>query len=645
MYKVDEDVEFYDKGKWVAAVVTNLEHKATSKMGDPQVAPYLDYTLRLKGNDELVESAAVSDLRMPSSYQVGDEVDFYQQGDDGGGMWIPGMVTKVRYKSPSNSNYRRVPHYDVTLEHYDRDIENVLADNLHTHERYRVSDRIQFHHKDASTDQWVPAVVLSVKRSKIGDQHESAYTLQLSDSDEIVHISNPNDDELRVDIAPLLDPQYQEGEVVEFYNEHAAGHPWVAATVIRTQKKEISKRDQRQAPYYDLELNDTREIVHGFGNVVRQDIRALVDPVHLEGDSVMFYSDDEGELTWLDAIITHVEYKSISTTDPRQVPCYCLKLTASGDAVEDAFGDLLQPASLYSEESFTSSDHSEVLFTVGDRVEVHRDDVWEPGMVLDMFESEAGAIFYTVRYDDMSSEDAVAESRVQGLFTQLGVQVSVRDSAGKWQWGIIVDSDAPGKTAQMGSHRYHVLTHVDAPFEVVHCAPKDVMPFRHIFEQHEIVEVMISDDDHHDELDVMSWQRATVEDVDTDTRTYTVQVGEHVWRDIEGSAMRRLFMVGDFVRVLRHRMTTGNSFKGAPDWVKGVVVSIEKVSYMTHTADEPEGHLYEYSVLRVDDTTGESDTGPAIIKVSMHGIQHVTALSQIFRCKIYNSHADLFTQV
>ena len=48
-----------------------------------------------------------------------------------------------------------------------------------------------------------------------------------------------------------------------------------------------------------------REIVHGFGNVVRQDIRTLVDPVH-EGDSVMFYSDEEGELTWLDAIITGV---------------------------------------------------------------------------------------------------------------------------------------------------------------------------------------------------------------------------------------------------------------------------------------------------------------------------------------------------
>ena len=641
MYHVDEDVEFFDQDKWVAAAVTKLEHRVTSEINGPKKAPQLGYTLRLKGNNELVECSSMRNLRMPSLYQVGDEVDFFHEGDDVGGMWMSGLVTRVRYQSPSKSNNRRVPHYDVALEHSDRDIENVLADNLQMHERYRVSQQIQFHQKGKSVDQWVPAIVLSVERSRADDNHhESAYTLELPEDNEIVRINNPHDDELRVDIAPLLDPHYEEGEVVEFYSEHATGYPWVTATVIETREKEISNRDQRQAPFYNLELSETGEIVHGFGNVIRQDIRALVDPVHLEGDFVKFRCEDEGQVTWLDAIITHVEYKQISITDPRQVPCYCLELTDSGDAVEDAFGDLLdlptntdlpkniytdlptdtgQSARLYSDESSSVGDHSEMgfhemVFHVGDRVEVYCNDAWEPGMVLDVSDTDAGPIVYSVRYDDMTSETDIPESRVQGLFTQLGVQVSVRDAAGDWQWGIIVDSDTPGKTAQMGSRRYHVLIHVDPPFDVIHCAPKDVMPFRHIFERHEIVEVILSQD--HAELENMYWQRATVEDVDMDTETYTVRVGEHMWVGIKGSAIRPLFMVGEFVRVLRHRMTTNNAFKGEPDWVKGVVVSIQKVSYTTHKAHEVEGHMYEYGVLHLDAKNSEFDTGPAIMKVS-----------------------------
>ena len=77
-----------------------------------------------------------------------------------------------------------------------------------------------------------------------------------------------------------------------------------------------------------------------------------------------------------------------------------------------------------------------------------------------------------------------------------------------------------------------------------------------------------------------------------------------MWTNIEGGAIRPLFMVGNFVRVLQHRITV-SGFKGEPEWVKGVVTSINKVPYMTEAALEAEGHLYQYSVLRLDSNTDE----------------------------------------
>ena len=234
-------------------------------------------------------------------------------------------------------------------------------------------------------------------------------------------------------------------------------------------------------------------------------------------------------------------------------------------------------------------------------MEVLGDEFWEPGIISGVTKAGARAV-YSVWYDNMSSERGVEQSRMQDLFAQVGVRVSVRDSQGDSKWGIVVGCEPLGKTSETGSHMYQVLTQLDAPLEVVRCEPKDLMPFRHIFEEHEVVEVMIPD--HDDEPDVMSWQRATVEHVDKDTMDYTLRIGADLWTNIEGGAIRPLFMVGNFVRVLQHRITV-SGFKGEPEWVKGVVTSINKVPYMTEAALEAEGHLYQYSVLRLDSNTDE----------------------------------------
>ena len=696
MYQVDEDVEFYDEDRWVAAVVTKFEDKAISETDRRNVT---NYSLRLKEDDQIVEYVLDNELRIPSLYQVNDEVDFYNT-DGVVGAWIPAMISKVTYKTLSDSDHRQVPYYNLKLRDTNQDVEDALAADLQMHAQYGVDEEVEFYEKSAGAGAWVTAVVIDVKYGEIDGLRVPYYDLELTATGDTVR--NTTSELLRHDIAALLDPDYQEGEPVEFYDDDGENNSWVSAIVTKAQYQEMSKDDHRQVPCYDLELTGTGDMVqHAFGSVLRPDIRALLNPVYLEGDEVLFHAEDDGKVTWLDAIVVQVEFKPISKNDPRQVPCYDLRLIASGDIVENAFGYLLRrdtkptqapkvnvdkpaqapkvnvdkltqapkvnvdksttserdesprhslrrsapllefssPASTHplparkrkrsqflektpSQVRFETEssmnlpgDHHEDIFVLGDRVEVHRNNIWEPGMISHVSESDTTrAVLYSVRFDNMFYETGIEQSRVHGLFDQLGVQVSIRDYRSNWKWGIIVDYDTIGKTAAIGSRRYHILTRLNAPFDQVQCEPKDVMPFRHTFEQHEIVEMLVPDDD--DELEAMSWQRATIEYVDKDTMKYTVSIGTHEWTDIEGSALRPLFMVGNFVRVLRHRITV-RGFKGDPEWVKGVVASIQKLPYISEEAEETEGHMYQYSVLCLDkDQTDNSGKRLDIITVN-----------------------------
>ena len=140
----------------------------------------------------------------------------------------------------------------------------------------------------------------------------------------------------------------------------------------------------------------------------------------------------------------------------------------------------------------------------------------------------------------------------------------------------------------------------------------------------EVVEVEVEHPD-----SVTSWQCATVKHYDKGTMSYTLRIGAQSWGGIKGDVIRPAFIVGNFVRVLHHRITD-SKFRGHPEWVPGVIISVQKVAYVSA---ETEGHLYTYRVLRLDaDTKGKA--GSNILTVTIYALD--------MHCRGFNAYQHLF---
>ena len=683
VYHVGEQVLFFDDdtAKGEAAEITKVEYKPMSDV-DNRTVPF--YNLKLTGTSTLISDAAATQLSRPATsatattnttdsnakspkqadlettYDEGLEVEFFEEQN---GKWVAAEVSKVEYKVLGEAGTEEVARYELELANGNL-VTDVSGDKIRSNE-FKVGEKVEYLRDTvAGEDVWVKATIeqLSYKSTDYSP-HPTVphYRLKLADNKHGVQwIEDAVESKLRWDITLLVSPVYNIGDKLQFCVEDDAGNKtWVPAVVKKFEHKTLCEGDSRRVPHYKLDLGD--EFVDDVCNdAVRHDITPLLDPAYAPGDEVEYFDKSVDEGVWLAAIVTQVGYLAISASDQTQVPHYRLKLTEGEGSIDDAFGDqmrYLHQASKQSDQSPLASpskrangNHpdseavdatfgitaeellnleldNEDVFIAGDRVEVRCEYGWIPGVVSAVTPSESSP-FYSVNYDDMSTEDGIEESRVQGLYTQLGCRVVIHhdDDTGDTSWGVVVDWDKleneeaedvvdwnqlENEVAEEGSYRYHILTDLDAPFEVV-SHPNAMMPLRHIFDVYDIVEVEVQ---HVDETGAqsMSWQRATVEHVDIATMTYTLEIGHKSWPAVKGELIRPVFAVGGFVQVLLHRITD-EKYEGKPAWVPGVVCSIKKVLYVS---DGNEGYMYKYSVLRLD-THAKSDTGPNVITVNLN---------------------------
>ena len=639
VFSVGKRVKFHDADAgddvWLPAVVTKIEYKAISETDSRQV-PH--YELELVGQEEMIEDVLAFDLQSATEevpdpapkhdvYDKGEQVEFYFE-DFAIHTWVAAVVIDVQFRlmdgtTTETGEGETIPYYTLKLVKSQKFIENVLGDVIREDitsmmvPTYEKGDEVEFHFEDDDT--WIAAWVVQVVYkdfSQTDHRHVPFYRLKLKENGEF--IKNVLGDQLRFDIAQF--PIFAAGEKVEYLAEETPGEQaWVPVVVKKMEFKEIGQNN-RSVPHYDIEIISSAELVEDvLGDTLREDVSQMMSPVYQMGEQVEFR--EEGG-AWLPAIVEQVGYVTISETDQRLVPWY--NLVIDNEFVKHSFGDQLRrlvsssnlherPHFLKSGQQalghlgrsgrrlsldgslaqFTHAQHHEDGFTVGDRVEVLYKHSWQPGVVSGVTQSATGTA-YSVWYDHMSSDKDIAQARVRGIFGQLGVRVSVLDNEGNSKRGIVAGWDPLAGSSQTGNYNsYHILTNRNAPLQVMQSSPQDVVPFRHEFKQYETVEMLMKDQDGR-----QHWQRATVEDVDKDTVTYTLKVGSKTWQQ-HGDFIRPFFMVGNFVWILQHSVTSQKKLR-VLRWVLGVLISIKPVANATESADNVQGQQYEYSVWRLD---------------------------------------------
>ena len=657
-YAVGEHVQFRDAeagdDAWLPAVVKKIEYKAVNETDSRQV-PHYEVELTEDDADEIVEDVLAFDLRLATEealddalpkhdvYETGEQVEFFYEDPETGGSWVTAVVLDVDYRPKDEmaiqSDEDDIPHYKLKLVESERLIENVFGEAIREDitpmmvPTYAKGEEVEFHFADEET--WHTAVVEQVAYKPFSEKdfrQVPFYRLQLKENGQFV--PNVLADQMRVDIAHF--PVFAAGEKVEYLDHDSPGkQAWVTAVVKKMEFKTIGDSN-RPVPHYDVEItnsdDDAEEVEDVLGDALREDITQMLSPVYEMGERVEFRGDGGA---WLPAVVEQVGYVTISETDQRLVPWY--NLLIDNEFVKHSFANQLRrvaPSSSLQEHTqflhsgqqnlghlritrrasfdgshsqFTHANHHEDVFTIGDRVEVLYKHSWQPGTISRVKKSVTGTR-YSVWYDHMSSDKDIAQARVRGIFGQLGVRISVLNSERNSKWGIVAGWDRLVDSPQTGHHNsYHVLTKLDAPLEVMQSAPQNVIPVRDEFEQHETVEVLMGFDDNK-----TKWQRATVQDVDKDTMTYTLKAGNRLWKQ-QGDFIRPYFMVGNFVWVLHHSITGQRKLR-VLKWVLGVLVSITPVVDTTEGAENVGEQSHEYVVWRLD--KGRIEEGN-MIKVSM----------------------------
>ena len=547
---------------------------------------------------------------MSNMYAVGEQVEFHYMFNDED-EWVPSIITKAERKS--NADGQIVPHYDLELETHEYDITGALDDNLRIPAFYEAGTAVLFY--DKKTSDWVKATVKEIKfqAASSDDQRQMpSYVITSNQQDRIQ--AQPS--ELR------MLQLYKQNDRVEFCEHDTGEENWVEA-IVRSDATHvaISESNLHQIQVYDLQLNTNLK----GGNLIKKgvdfdSIRPLAitaaepdlreenntatpepapEPQPAPEPTTVGASDDKNHhMDTIDEDQNQTEEVSENNFDSQPPQEIIETAPLEFDALTTNTKLIPSPRQL----SFPEHD----VFAEGDRVEVLRGKIFTSGNIVSVTPYSANKL-YSVRYDAQTTENNLEEANIQRLFDHIGTRVYIRDpnNTDKWIWGIVLGKKNRRRDAKIavGHTCYDVLTRHKGGLTVTRSETRNMRPFTHNFTNFDVVELQQIN------RGVVSWQLGTVYEMNPEGTTYTVRTNK-AFATVMATQMRPSFVVGNFVRVLHHRITDVH-FSGQSSWVEGVVMSIDVVSGM-HGEDTCS---YLYNVLLLDRRVGGRDRMPDVLTV------------------------------
>ena len=533
MYKVGERVEFLymynDEDEWVPAIVTKAERKASPDT-ENNIVPHYD----LESRDYEIQGALDDNLRIPALYEAGTTVTFY---DKNVSDWVKAEVIEVEFQVISAEDQRQVPCYVITLNQQDR--VKAQAGELRMPQLYKENDRVEFCGDHTDEDNWIGAIVKSdakhVAISESNPHQIQQYDLQLHTNRKGGTLIKKGVFVDRIRSLPVTtaDPD-SHGETITATSE--------PATPSTTAEKNL-----------DMETKSAKTEDVSENNLDSQPHPEIIETAPPEASPALEFDHETTKFFSIEALETTTELLPSPTKTE-------LRVNNTQEVSQR-----------------TPFSREQDIFAAGDRVEVFNGSTFIPGYIVSATQYVADR-HYSVQLQSDGAQKIVpniAEDKIQRLFEVVGVRVHIHEPSndpnkeGTWYWGIVLGKEHRRRDAKIavGHTRYNVLTRHKGGLTVKRCETKNMRPFTRVFSEFDAVELQRTNNG------VVSWELATVHETDPQGATYTVRVNRE-FSTVPGKQLRPLFMVGNSVRVLHHKITD-KKFSGQSSWVQGVLMSVD----------------------------------------------------------------------